>query len=132
MEPPGGFFFFSGRRRHTRYWRDWSSDVCSSDLPRSRSWRRPGRARRRDGCKSGGGSMTQLVDAPRDVAEDPAPPRAGRSRALLGLVPFVLYLLVFLGGPLYFVISGALSDPDGRPTLDNVVAALTEPQYRVA
>src|SRR3712207_8184003 len=26
-------FFFSSRRRHTRYWRDWSSDVCSSDLP---------------------------------------------------------------------------------------------------
>src|SRR3712207_8870377 len=28
------FFFFSSRRRHTRYWRDWSSDVCSSDLLR--------------------------------------------------------------------------------------------------
>src|SRR3712207_8299899 len=28
--PPGGFF--SSRRRHSRYWRDWSSDVCSSDL----------------------------------------------------------------------------------------------------
>src|SRR3712207_4417644 len=28
-------FFFSSRRRHTRYWRDWSSDVCSSDLPRA-------------------------------------------------------------------------------------------------
>src|SRR3712207_2747915 len=26
------FFFFSSRRRHTRYWRDWSSVVCSSDL----------------------------------------------------------------------------------------------------
>src|SRR6476620_1965917 len=26
------FFFFSSRRRHTRYWRDRSSDVCSSDL----------------------------------------------------------------------------------------------------
>src|SRR6476620_6939372 len=26
------FFFFSSRSRHTRYWRDWSSDVCSSDL----------------------------------------------------------------------------------------------------
>src|SRR5947209_12357060 len=23
-------FFFSSSRRHTRYWRDWSSDVCSS------------------------------------------------------------------------------------------------------
>src|SRR5947209_12778052 len=30
------FFFFSSRRRHTRYWRDWSSDVCSSDLARNR------------------------------------------------------------------------------------------------
>src|SRR5207249_9006456 len=34
---PGGilhvlFFFFSSRRRHTRSKRDWSSDVCSSDL----------------------------------------------------------------------------------------------------
>src|SRR5215203_4757187 len=43
------FFFFSSRRRHTRYWRDWSSDVCSSDLPRR--WERrhsdPSRARAR-------------------------------------------------------------------------------------
>src|SRR3989442_8143998 len=38
--PPGvryqgldiAFFFFSSRRRHTRCGRDWSSDVCSSDL----------------------------------------------------------------------------------------------------
>src|SRR5690606_40743298 len=27
-------FFFSSRRRHTRFSRDWSSDVCSSDLRR--------------------------------------------------------------------------------------------------
>src|SRR5262245_63688055 len=27
------FFFFSSRRRHTRCLSDWSSDVCSSDLP---------------------------------------------------------------------------------------------------
>src|SRR6201989_3675600 len=27
------FFFLSSRRRHTRSLRDWSSDVCSSDLP---------------------------------------------------------------------------------------------------
>src|SRR3712207_8419554 len=31
-------FFFSSRRRHTRYWRDWSSDVCSSDLRRAERW----------------------------------------------------------------------------------------------
>src|SRR5207253_2180835 len=30
-------FFFSSRRRHTRWPRDWSSDVCSSDLPTSPS-----------------------------------------------------------------------------------------------
>src|SRR5690606_40490258 len=28
------YFFFSSRRRHTRFSRDWSSDVCSSDLIR--------------------------------------------------------------------------------------------------
>src|SRR5207302_5674999 len=29
---PSMVFFFSSRRRHTRFSRDWSSDVCSSDL----------------------------------------------------------------------------------------------------
>src|SRR5207302_5243967 len=33
------FFFFSSRRRHTRFSRDWSSDVCSSDLAACRSAR---------------------------------------------------------------------------------------------
>src|SRR3712207_9541378 len=55
-------FFFSSRRRHTRYWRDWSSDVCSSDLVsvgtrrarRGCRWRQ-GRASGRDpqGCRNG-------------------------------------------------------------------------------
>src|SRR5699024_12402651 len=31
-------FFFSSRRRHTRSKRDWSSDVCSSDLPQSKAF----------------------------------------------------------------------------------------------
>src|SRR5207249_7899044 len=46
------FFFFSSRRRHTRSKRDWSSDVCSSDLqtygtqggPRPADHRRQSRA----------------------------------------------------------------------------------------
>src|SRR5207245_5840143 len=37
----GLFFFFSSRRRHTRCYRDWSSDVCSSDLTDERG--QPGR-----------------------------------------------------------------------------------------
>src|SRR2546421_3524229 len=35
------FFFFSSRRRHTRSDRDWSSDVCSSDLIRSGTYQVP-------------------------------------------------------------------------------------------
>src|SRR5207253_5006952 len=31
-------FFFSSRRRHTRWPRDWSSDVCSSDLHSCEQW----------------------------------------------------------------------------------------------
>src|SRR3712207_6935707 len=39
MQVGTDLFFFSSRRRHTIYWRDWSSDVCSSDLikPEQRS-----------------------------------------------------------------------------------------------
>src|SRR2546430_10781614 len=35
-------FFFSSRRRHTRFDCDWSSDVCSSDLAGAGSVTRPG------------------------------------------------------------------------------------------
>src|SRR5207253_5884046 len=45
-------FFFSSRRRHTRWPRDWSSDVCSSDLRRkieaiTRTGRQENRAERK-------------------------------------------------------------------------------------
>src|SRR6266487_6794446 len=38
-------FFFSSRRRHTRWTGDWSSDVCSSDLPARRAAKAHGVAR---------------------------------------------------------------------------------------
>src|SRR2546422_7644941 len=49
-------FFFSSRRRHTRCSRDWSSDVCSSDLlsPGVRVGRGRRRARRTAPPSSGG------------------------------------------------------------------------------
>src|SRR5687768_18478931 len=53
-------FFFSSRRRHTRCSRDWSSDVCSSDLARvNLTWySRPGRPEKsittRDSASSSG------------------------------------------------------------------------------
>ncbi|MHA6780376.1 ABC transporter permease [Pseudonocardia saturnea] len=71
-----------------------------------------------------------LLEAPVAPPDKVRPERSWR--AALGLLPFVAYLLVFLGGPLYFVFSGALSDADGRPTLDNLIASVTQPQYRAA
>src|SRR6266542_1314718 len=75
-------FFFSSRRRHTRCYRDWSSDVCSSDLappapsdcavwhPRAdRRWqgrtrrRRNVQARQGRGCGQGLGVGEDLVRA---------------------------------------------------------------------
>src|SRR5260370_27167829 len=49
------FFFFSSRRRHTRFKCDWSSDVCSSDLSRRciRASRRPHAARASRRSRSG-------------------------------------------------------------------------------
>src|SRR5437879_13831215 len=42
-------FFFSSRRRHTRYIGDWSSDVCSSDLEAGDRGRSP-RERKKPSC----------------------------------------------------------------------------------
>src|SRR5687768_17715881 len=60
------FFFFSSRRRHTRCSRDWSSDVCSSDLavaeifawgPRSQLLRQ----RNRDNIHARRGCLSRLA-----------------------------------------------------------------------
>src|SRR5436309_14671882 len=51
------FFFFSSRRRHTRFSRDWSSDVCSSDL---HQLRRAAAARRRNATQLVSGGDTAL------------------------------------------------------------------------
>src|SRR6266498_4481543 len=79
-------FFFSSRRRHTRCGRDWSSDVCSSDLRR-----RPQRAARPPGRLGGpdhpGAGFAVLPDrrgraghAPRAPAPRHAPPGRGGQR----------------------------------------------------
>src|SRR2546429_2074379 len=51
------FFFFSSRRRHTRCSRDWSSDVCSSDLAQRNSDPGTGSVRR-----TGERPVTELDD----------------------------------------------------------------------
>src|SRR3712207_7066414 len=68
------FFFFSSRRRHTRYWRDWSSDVCSSDL--GEELLEDLQRRREPGQGNGGASypFVQITDALRE-APTPLPVR---------------------------------------------------------
>src|SRR5690606_40001798 len=56
------FFFFSSRRRHTRFSRDWSSDVCSSDLHGAGDARRRGAGRASPGG-AGAGRARRLLQA---------------------------------------------------------------------
>src|SRR6266542_1133431 len=61
------YFFLSSRRRHTSCYRDWSSDVCSSDLSRRWAHPRPGsRARscRTPACRSGSKAASCTRPAP--------------------------------------------------------------------
>src|SRR6266542_5785181 len=60
------FFFFSSRRRHTRCYRDWSSDVCSSDL-----WATEETARKI--AQLGGKDLDQLRQSAASRAFRPAP-----------------------------------------------------------
>src|SRR6266508_6259813 len=59
------FFFFSSRRRHTRWPRDWSSDVCSSDL-------RPGEGADHRAHAEPMEARTEQVRAMRRAVEPPA------------------------------------------------------------
>src|SRR5690625_6423535 len=61
-------FFFSSRRRHTRWPRDWSSDVCSSDLSR----------RARDRCRQVGRPQQYRSRAPPNRSEERRVGKEGR------------------------------------------------------
>src|SRR5206468_5730721 len=72
-------FFFSSRRRHTRSDRDWSSDVCSSDLhtfARRRTAWRPLRLRHRSGHWPIRSSRRKAFSCMARV-RDPKPPCGG-------------------------------------------------------
>src|SRR5262249_60512401 len=84
-------FFFSSRRRHTRLVSDWSSDVCSSDLPRPGLRRRgrgkaalkpSGNSRMKQGTwRHGAGIMERKIWRRGDLTAPRAapPPTYGRS-----------------------------------------------------
>src|SRR5207245_4383378 len=65
------FFFFSSRRRHTRCYRDWSSDVCSSDL-------RSSAAAGREAVRRASAPSTSVESASGGRGTAPAPPRPRR------------------------------------------------------
>src|SRR3712207_9314730 len=75
-------FFFSSRRRHTRYWRDWSSDVCSSDLTDAAPRLAPAgaaRTRRRVGAPSAArGPQSRKAVTSRGLASAAGEPTAAR------------------------------------------------------
>src|SRR5215208_4594429 len=98
-------FFFSSRRRHTSWPRDWSSDVCSSDLPSSStrttrprsatwgahcrgsagrrrpsaSWRAPGRGAGRRACPRARPPGEYRRELPAPPGCRPPAPRRGES-----------------------------------------------------
>ncbi len=48
------------------------------------------------------------------------------------MLPFLLFVAVFLGGPLYVVIHGAFTTADNQLTLDNFSQIFSQPQYTQA
>src|SRR2546429_5636564 len=99
-------FFFSSRRRHTRCSRDWSSDVCSSDLARAGSGRKNcSVAVAADGGTTGmrgkGPLLRELLDARDVVAGEADKDGLGRRLAIdpiLNIVAFGVTLADFVVG----------------------------------
>src|SRR5215217_3628472 len=79
------FFFFSSRRRHTRYWRDWSSDVCSSDLSVGGNlYSVPDGTRRRPVEVQVTATEVQILEAGRLIAAHPVLDGRGKRRIAEG------------------------------------------------
>src|SRR2546422_9462373 len=100
------FFFFSSRRRHTRCSRDWSSDVCSSDLAGGALGRHrrssAGRVGRGSGLGGHGGGTEQAGGGARRAAGGA---RAGIEAAAGGRLGF--------GGFCFFLAPLAARDAAG-------------------
>src|SRR6266536_5560360 len=94
------FFLFSSRRRHTRSTRDWSSDVCSSDLEQ------PGRA---------GG--VRLVEAPPPSPQAPAPGGANATAASAQALEPI--------GTSHFESTSPMSDAKGSSAMVSILDAKT-------
>jgi putative spermidine/putrescine transport system permease protein len=78
--------------------------------------------------------MGSVAVLEQSLPEDPAARRRRRipRGAWVGIVPFTLYVLVFLGGPLYEVIYGAFTTTGGSLTWHNFSQTFSQPEYRSA
>src|SRR6266487_5104838 len=77
-------FFFSSRRRHTRWTGDWSSDVCSSDLPGQP------KVALRPTSQGGGESASRATRCPRPPRETGLTRRTGTVPAPRGRKPAMI------------------------------------------
>src|SRR5438445_4682027 len=79
-DPLSRGFFFSSRRRHTRYWPDWSSDVCSSDLHANGEPLRERRTEMRDTTSVVAAAVLSMAVAPAIAAPVPGEIRPAEIR----------------------------------------------------
>src|SRR6266508_4036854 len=123
------FFFFSSRRRHTRWPRDWSSDVCSSDLPRDADGEPRGRGRRR---REGHAVRTHTVGVIR--GDGTGPEVVGEALKVLETLDVGAELVEFdLGAERYLRTGEALPDEELERlrTMDAVLlGAVGDPRVR--
>src|SRR2546422_3782802 len=80
------FFFFSSRRRHTRCSRDWSSDVCSSDLGTQLTLR----TFHTGGIAGAQGDITQGLPRVEELFEDRKSTRLNSSHGYISYAVFCL------------------------------------------
>src|SRR5690606_40991448 len=71
--PVSDSFFFSSRRRHTRFSRDWSSDVCSSDLDRPQGREEDGTQVDRPQGRQEDGAQEHAEDGAQERGEEDGP-----------------------------------------------------------
>src|SRR5690349_3783261 len=107
------FFFFSSRRRHTRSLRDWSSDVCSSDLISMLVGAALEQARgNRSNLVSSLTEVSRLLRETIDTCRNTAQEHGGflvRKEGLVGAVSRLVERLEHTGGPRFAVTRPATS-----------------------
>src|SRR5256886_11594356 len=116
------FFFFSSRRRHTRFDCDWSSDVCSSDLLTARVVLRAGAGVEEAVVETDVYDLSAGVPVDADVAAafraleagPGGPPGPSAARAAPGPARGPAELVAPLVGPFRGEAAGGVAAPGGR------------------